>query len=140
MTTKKQEEVDQTSASDSKHVPSNSAVNLDLPPPGPRTTSHVEEMEVDYGPALPPHLSSDLHNASDQNSNASEEPSKKASDRPKNTLSLTKGMRLNRGLPRINTMMNPMNLGFHPLNPKKHADKSTHKVRSRYVSSSSEED
>ena len=38
---------------------------------------------MDYGPALPPHLRSDLHNASDQNSNASEEPSKKASDRPK---------------------------------------------------------
>ena len=49
-------------------------------------------------------------------------------------------MRLNRGLSRINAMMNPMNLGFHLLNPKKHADKSRHKVRSRYVSSSSEED
>ena len=50
--------------------------------------------------------------------NASEEPSKKVSDRPKNTLTLTVGMRLNRGLPRINTMMNPMNLGCHLLNPK----------------------
>ena len=58
----------------------------------------------------------------------------------KNTLTLTVGMRLNQGLPRINTMMNPMNLGCHLLNPKKHADKSRHKVRSRYVSSSSEED
>ena len=57
-----------------------------------------------------------------------------------NTLTLTKGMRLNRGLPRINAMMNPMHLGSHLLNPKKHADKSRHKVRSRYVSSSSEED
>ena len=37
-------------------------------------------------------------------------------------------------------MMNPMNLGCHLLNPKKHADKTKHKVRSRYVSSSSEED
>ena len=89
------------------------------PPPRPRTTSHVEEMEVDYGPALPPRLSSDLHNASDQNSDPSEEPSKKVLDRPKNTLTLTKGMMLNRGPPRINTMMNPMNLGFHLLNPKK---------------------
>ena len=132
--------MDQTSASASKPGPSTSAVNLDLPPPRPRTTSHVEEMEVDYGPALPPHLGSDLHYASDQNSNASEEPSKKASDRPKNTLTLTKCMRLNRGLPRINTMMNPMNLGCHLLNPKKHADKSRHKVRSRNMSSFSEED
>ena len=132
--------MDQTSASASKPGPSTSAVNLDLPPPRPRTTSHVEEMEVDYGPALPPRLGSDLHNSSDQNSNASEEPAEKASDRPKNTLCLTKGMKLNPSLPQINTMMNPMNLGFHLLNPKKHADKSRHKVRSRYVSSSSEED
>ena len=64
---------------------------------------------MDYGPAVPPRLGSDLHNASDQNT-------KKASDRHKNTL--TKGMTLTRGPPRINTMMNPMNLGFHFLNPK----------------------
>ena len=83
LTTKKQAEVDQTSASASKPGPSTSAVYLDPPPPRPRTTSHVEEMEVDYGPALPPHLGSDLHNALDQNSNGSEEHSKKASDRPK---------------------------------------------------------
>ena len=82
LTTEKQTDVDQTSVSASKPGPSTSAVHLDLPPPRPRTTSHVEEMKVDYGPALPPHLVSDLHNASDQNSNASEEPSKKASDRP----------------------------------------------------------
>ena len=67
LTTKKQTEVDQTSASASKPGPSTSAVNLDLPPPRPRTTSHTKEMHVDYGPALPPHLGSDLHNASDQN-------------------------------------------------------------------------
>ena len=118
MTSKKQVEVDQTSASASKPGPSNSAVNLDLPPPRPQPTSHVEEMEVGYGPALPPRLGTDHHNASDQNSCPSEEPSKKASDRPKNTLTLTKGMMLNRGPPWINTMMNPMNLGFHLLNPK----------------------
>ena len=37
-------------------------------------------MKVDYGP---PRLGSDLHNTSDQNSTATEEPSKKASDRSK---------------------------------------------------------
>ena len=72
-------EVDQTSAS--KPGTSPAAVNLDLPPPGsPRTTSNVEQMEVDCGPALPPHLGADHHQASDQPSSASEEPSKKASE------------------------------------------------------------
>ena len=60
LTTKKQAEVDQTSASASKPGPSTSAINLDLPPPRPRTTSHAEEMEVDYGPTLPPRLGYDL--------------------------------------------------------------------------------
>ena len=36
----------------------------------------------------------------------------------KNTLTLTAGTRLNPGLPRINSMMNLMNLGFHLLNLK----------------------
>ena len=82
LTTGKQTEVDQTSISASKPGTSSSAVvNLDLPPPRPRTTPQTEDM--DYGPALPPRLGSDPHNASDQNSNASKEPSKKASDKPK---------------------------------------------------------
>ena len=67
-------------ASASKPGHSSSAVNLDLPPPRPRPTSHVEEMEVDYGPALPPSIGADHHNASDQLSSP-----KKALDRPKNT-------------------------------------------------------
>ena len=137
LTTKKQAE---TSASASKPGPSTGAVHLDLPPPRPRTTSHVEEMEVDYVPALPPCLGSDLHGASDQNSNASEEPSKKASDRPtKHSYSHKRHEVEPRSVsdqyyddsdePRISSSK-----------PKKHADKSRHKVRSRYVSSSSEED
>ena len=88
LTSKKQVEVDQTSAS--KPGTSQAAVNLDLPPPRqPRTTSNVEQMEVDYGPALPPHLGADQHMASDQPFSPSEEPSKKASDRPKKTLPLS---------------------------------------------------
>ena len=84
LTSKKQVEVDQTSASASKPGPSHQAVNLDLPPLRPRPTSHsIEEMEVDYGPALPPRLGADHHNVSDQYSGLSEEPSMKASDRPK---------------------------------------------------------
>ena len=95
----------------------------------PRTTSHVEEMEVDYGPTLPPRLGSDLHYESDQNSNASEGPSKKASDRPKNTHSHKRHE------------VEPRSASDQYYDEsKKHADKSRHKVRSRYVSSSSEED
>ena len=148
MTTKKQAEVGQTSASASKPGPSTSAVNLDLPPPRPRTTSHVEEMEVDYGPALPPHLCSDLHNTSDQNSNTSEEPSKKASDRPKKYSHIRHEVDL-RSIsdqyydesdePQISSSKPKKHARvdrFHLLNPKK----SRHKVRSRYVSSSSEKD
>ena len=42
-------------------------------------------MEVEYGPVLPPRLGADHQNALDQPSGISEEPSKKASVRPKNT-------------------------------------------------------
>ena len=49
----------------------------------PRSNPQTEEMDLDYGPALPPGLESDHQNVSDQNSNASEEPSKKVSDRSK---------------------------------------------------------
>ena len=82
LTSKKQVEVDQTSAS--KPGTSQAAVNLDLPPPRqPRTTSNVEQMEVDYNPALPPHLRADYQLALDQPSSPTEEPSKKASVIPK---------------------------------------------------------
>ena len=81
-------------------------------------TSNVEQMEVDYGPALPPQLGADHHMASDQLSSPSKEPSKKASDRPKNALTLIGSMMFTRGLPQINKMMNPMNLGCHLLNQK----------------------
>ena len=113
LTTKTQGEVDQTSASASKPGPSSSAVNLDLPPPRPRTTSHVEEMEVDFLHVsvltfIKHRIRILIHPRS-------------LLRRPRidlKTLTLTKGMMLNRGPPRINTMMNPMNLRFHLLNPK----------------------
>ena len=65
LTSKKQVEVDQTLAS--KPGTSQAAVNLDLPPPRqPRTTSSVEQMEVDYGPTLPPQLGADHQMTLDQ--------------------------------------------------------------------------
>ena len=140
MTSKKQAGVDQTSASASKPGPSTSAVvNLDLPPPRPRTTSYVEEMEVDYGPALPPRLSSDLHYASDQNSNASEEPPKKDSVRPKKHFHSHKRHEVD-PRPASDQYYDESDEPQIPSSkPKKPADKSRHKVRSRYVSYSSED-
>ena len=141
LASKKQVEVDQTLASASKPGPSNQAVNLDLPPPRPRPTSHtIEEMEVDSGPALPPCLGADHHNTSDQHSGISKEPSKKTSDRPKKhshsrkrhdfePRSASDRYTDESDEPRISSSK-----------PKKHADKSKHKVRSRYMSSSSVED
>ena len=69
--------MDQTSVSASKPgTSSRTAVNLDLPPPRHRTTIQTENMDVDYGPALPPHLGTDPHNPSDQNASASDRPKK----------------------------------------------------------------
>ena len=138
LTTKKRAEVDQTSASASKPGPSISAVNLDLPPLRPRTTSHVEEMEVDYGPVLPPRLGSDLHNASDQNSDPSEEPSKKVSDRPKKHYHSHKRHDVEPRSTSDQYYDESDEPRISSSKPKKHADKSKHKVRSRYMSSSSE--
>ena len=66
LTAKNQTEVDQTSFPASKSGTSSTAVNLDLPPPRHRTNIQTEDMDVDYGPALPPRLVSDPHDTSDQ--------------------------------------------------------------------------
>ena len=114
--------VDQTSASASKPTTSSQAVNLDPPHPKPRPTSQsAEAMEVDYGPALPPRLGPDHphDNASDQPSSLSDDPSKVASARPKNIVTLTKSMTLNRGPPRISIQVSSRNLGLPHLDPKR---------------------
>ena len=92
---------------------------------------------MDYGPALSTLLGSDFHNASDQNSNASKESSKKVSDRPKNTYSRHE-VEPRSASDQYNDKSDEPQMSS--AKPKKHADKSRHKVRSRYVSSSSEED
>ena len=97
-------------------------------------------MEVDYGPALPPQLGADHHMTSDQLSSPTEEPSKKVSVRPKkhshshrkhdvDPRSASDQHNDESDEPRIASSKS-----------KKHSDKNKHKVRSRYVSSSSEED
>ena len=132
--------MDQTSASASKPRISTSVVNLDPPPARPRTTSHAEEMDVDYGPALPPRLASDHQNASDQSSNTSEEPLKKVSDRPKKLSHSHKTHEVDPRSASDQCYEESDEPRMSSTKPKKHADKSRHKVRSRYVSSSSEEE
>ena len=136
-------EVDQTSASASKPDPPNQVVTLDPPPPRPQPTSlSVEAMEVDCGPSLPPRLGADQsqhQNASDQHSGLSHEPNRAASARPKKHPHSHKNHDIE---PRSTSDQysgqsnEPRVASSRP----KHADRSKHKVRFRYVSSSSEED
>ena len=138
LTAKKQVEVDQTSASASKPGPSQAAVNLDLPPPSqPRAASNLEQMEVDYGPAVPPHLGADHHMTSDQPSSPAEEPSKKALVRPKTHSHKRHVVDPRSSLDQLTDESDEPWISSS--RSKKHADKSKHKVRSRYVSSSSED-
>ena len=138
LTSKKQVEVDQTSAS--KPGTSRAAVNLDLPPTSqPWAPSNLEQMEVDYGPALPPHLDADHHMTSDQPSSPAEELSKKASVGPK-----THSHSHKRHVVDPRSASDQLtDESDEPLiassRSKKHADKRKHKVRSRHMSSSSED-
>ena len=95
---------------------------------------------MDYGPALPPCLGADHYNASDQHSGLSVEPSKKASDRPKKHSHSHKrhDIEPRSALDQYTDESDEPRMSS--CKPKKHADKSKHKVRSRYVSLSSEED
>ena len=136
LSSKKQAEVVQTSAS----RPGTSVVNLDLPPPRPTTNLQTEDMDVDYGPALPPSLGSDHHNFSDQNSNASEVPSKKDSDGPKRHSHSHRKHDVGQRYASDQYSDESDQPWMSPTKPKKHADKSKYKSRPRYVSSSSEED
>ena len=135
LTAKKQVEVDQTSAF--KPGTSQAAVNLDLPPPSqPPAASNLEQMEVEYGPALPPHLGADHHMTSDQPSSPAEEPCKKASVRPKTHSHSHKKHVVDPRSASDQLTEESDEPQIASSRSKKHADKRKHKVRSRYVSSS----
>ena len=141
LTSKKQTEVDQTSVTASKPgTSSRTTVNLDLPPPILRTTIQTEDIDVDYGPALPPRLRSDPHDTSDQNVSASELPSKKVSDKPKKHCHSRSRHEIESRSASDQSNEESDEPRIPSTKPKKHSDKSKHKSRSRYVSSSSEED
>ena len=140
LTAKKQTEVDQTSVSASKPGTSSTAVSLDLPPPRHRTNIQTEDMDVDYGPELPPCLGPDPYNTSDQYVATSELPPKKASDKPKKHSHSRSRHEIESRSASDQSTEESDEPRIPSTKPKKHSDKSKHKSRSRYVSSSSEED
>ena len=129
--TSSQVEVYQTSTSASKPGPSNTRLE-------PPSTNPVESMDIDYGPALPPRLDSHscVDDASGHNVSSVEEPSAQ----PEKSSHSFKQY-----------VVAPSSASDHysdqfdepwpaPSRAKKHTDKSKHKSRSRYLSSSSEDD
>ena len=142
--TSSQGEVDQTSASASKPGPSNT-VHQDPFPLRPRPFSHsVESMEVDYGPALPPRLRADpsrlVDDASDHHLDTIEEPSRLPSTKVKIHSHSHKQHDIDPSS--ASDQYSDQTDDPRPASsrPKKHADKTKHKSRSRYIPSSSEED
>ena len=141
LTAKKQTEVDQTSFLASKPgTSSNNAVNLDLPPPRSSTNIHTEAMDVDYGPALPPRLVLNQPDTSDQYVDPSELPPKEVSYSHKKHSHSHSRQQVDPGSTSDQLNEESDEPRIPSTRPKKHSDKSKHKSRSRYVSSSSGED
>ena len=137
---KKQTEVDQTSFPASKPGTSSTAVNLDIPPPRHKANIQTENMDVNYFPALPPRLVLDPHDTSDQYVAPSELPPKKFSDKPKKHSHSRSRHEIESRSASDQSNEESDEPQIPSTKPKKHSDKSKHKSRSRYVSSSSEED
>ena len=122
LTAKRQTEVDQTSFPASKPGTSSTAVNLDLPPPRPRTNIQTED------------------DTSDQYVATSELPPKKVSDKPKKQSHSRSRHEIESRSASDQSNEESDEPRIPSTKPKKHSDKSKHKSRSRYVSSSSGED
>ena len=142
LTAKKQTEVDQTSFLASKPgTSSKTAVNLDLPPPRSSTNTQTEAMDVDYGPALPPRLVLDQQDTLDQYVAPSElPPPKEVSYSHKKQSHSRSRQEIDPGSASDQLNEESDEPRIPSTKPKKHSDKSKHKSRSRYVSSSSGED
>ena len=132
---KKPSEVEPSPHASKAGPSSNIAAHLDLPPPRSSTNAPSEAMDVDVGPALPPRLvlnqtTSDQYVApSEATPKDSSYSHKKQSHRQTVAPSSASDQpHEDSDEPRI-----------HPTRPKKHSDKSKHKSRSRYVSSSEED-
>ena len=82
---------------------------------------------MDYGPALPPHLGADHHLTWDQPSSPAEEPSKKASVRPKTHCHKKHVVDPRSSTDQLTDESNGPRIASSKSKSKKHADKSKHK-------------
>ena len=135
LTIKKTSEVEPSSRASKPGPFSNIAAHLDLPPPRSSTNAQSEAMDVDVGPALPPRLvlnptTSDQYVAPSEAIPKDSSYSHKKQSHRQTVAPSSASDQLDEDSdePRI-----------HSTRPKKHSDKSKHKSRSRYVSSSEED-
>ena len=135
LTIKKKAEAESSLPTSNPGMSSNTAANLDLPPPRSSTNIHTEAMDVDVGPALPPRLV--------LNPDTSDQYVAPSEVRPKEVLYSQKQsyrQTVDPGSASDQLHEDSDEPRIPSTRPKKHSDKSKHKSRSRYVSSSSEED
>ena len=135
LTIKKPAEVEPSSHASKPGPSSNIAAHLDLPPPRSSTNAQSEAMDVDVGPALPPQLvlkqtTLDQYVAPSEAIPKDSSYSHKKQSHRQTVAPSSASDQLDEDSdePRI-----------HSTRPKKHSDKSKHKSRSRYVSSSEED-
>ena len=135
LTIKKKAEAESSLPASNRGTSSNTAAHLDLPPPRSSTNIHTAAMDVDVGPALPPRLVLNP-DTSDQYVAPSEVHPKEVSYSQKQSHRHT----VDPGSASDQLHEDSDESRIPSARPKKHSDKSKHKSRSRYVSSSSEED
>ena len=136
LTIKKKPEVESLFPASKPGTSSDNAAHLDLLPPRSSTNIQTEAMDVDYGPALPPRLVLN-QDTSDQYIAPSEVLPKEVSYSHKKH---THKQPVDPGSASDQLNEDSDEPWIPSSRPKKHSDKSKHKSRSRYVSSSSEED
>ena len=135
LTIKKPTEVEPSSHASKPGPSSNIAADLDLPPPRSSTNAQSEAMDVDVGPALPPRLvlnqtTSDQYVAPSEAIPKDPSYSHKKQSHKQTVAPSSASDQLDEDSDE------PL---IHSTRPKKHSDKSKHKSRSRYVSSSEED-
>ena len=114
---------------------SNIAAHLDLPPPRLSTNAQSEAMDVDVGPALPPRLV--LNQTTSDQYVAPSEAIPKDSSYSNKKQSHRQTVAPSSASDQLDEDYDEPQV--HSTRPKKHSDKSKHKSRSRYVSSSEED-